>query len=29
MEKPWQMKRQRLSPSYTTDWQGLPMVVAG
>jgi DNA polymerase V len=29
MEKPWQMKRQRLSPSYTTDWQGLPMVIAG
>lgn len=28
MEKPWQMKRQRLSPSYTTDWQGLPIVVA-
>jgi DNA polymerase V len=29
MEKPWQMKQQRLSPSYTTDWEGLPMVVAG
>lgn len=29
MEKPWQMKRQRLSPSYTTDWQGLPMALAG
>lgn len=29
MEKPWQMRRQRLSPSYTTDWDGLPMVVAG
>ena len=29
LEKPWQMKRQRLSPSYTTDWDGLPMVVAG
>ena len=28
MERPWQMKRQRLSPSYTTDWQGLPVVVA-
>lgn len=26
MEKPWQMKRQRLSPRYTTDWEGLPMV---
>lgn len=29
MEKPWQMKRQRLSPSYTTDWQGLPAALAG
>lgn len=29
MEKAWQMKRQRLSPSYTTEWQGLPMVIAG
>lgn len=29
IEKPWQMKRQRLSPSYTTDWEGLPVVVAG
>lgn len=29
MEKPWQMRRQRLSPSYTTDWDGLPMVIAG
>lgn len=28
IEKPWQMKRQRLSPSYTTDWEGLPVVVA-
>ena len=26
MEKPWQMKRQRLSPGYTTDWAGLPVV---
>jgi len=26
--KPWQMKRQRLSPGYTTDWEGLPIVVA-
>lgn len=26
MEKPWQMKRQRLSPRYTTDWEGLPVV---
>lgn len=29
MAKPWQMKRQRLSPRYTTDWEGLPVVVAG
>lgn len=29
MENPWQMRRQRLSSRYTTDWQGLPMVVAG
>lgn len=29
MEKPWQMKRQRLSPSYTSDWNGLPIAVAG
>jgi len=28
MEKPWQMKRQRLSPAYTTDWEGLPLVHA-
>lgn len=27
--KPWQMKLQRLSPRYTTDWTGLPVVVAG
>ena len=24
----WQMKRQRLSPRYTTDWAGLPSVLA-
>ena len=29
MAKPWQMRRQRLSPRYTTDWEGLPVVVAG
>ncbi len=29
MEKPWQMKRQRLSPRYTTDWEGLPVVSVG
>ena len=28
LDKPWQMKRQRLSPSYTTDWDGLPMAAA-
>jgi DNA polymerase V len=26
--QPWQMKRQRLSPRYTTDWAGLPPVLA-
>ena len=26
--QPWQMKRQRLSPRYTTDWAGLPSVLA-
>ena len=26
--QPWQMKRQRLSPRYTTDWDGLPPVLA-
>jgi DNA polymerase V len=26
--KSWQMKRQRLSPGYTTDWDGLPVVSA-
>ena len=26
MEKPWKMKQQRLSPGYTTDWAGLPVV---
>jgi len=29
MEKPWQMKRQRLSPGYITDWAGLPVVSGG
>ena len=28
MKKPWQMKRQRLSPSYTTAWESLPVVMA-
>lgn len=26
--KPWQMKRGRMSPGYTTDWSGLPLVLA-
>ena len=26
--KSWQMKRQRCSPGYTTDWDGLPVVSA-
>lgn len=26
MEKPWQMRRERLSPRYTTEWAGLPRV---
>lgn len=26
--KPWQMKRSRMSPCYTTDWHGLPSVLA-
>ena len=25
----WRMKRERLSPGYTTDWKGLPVVRAG
>ena len=24
----WRMKRERLSPGYTTDWKGLPVVMA-
>ena len=24
--QPWRMRRDRMSPSYTTDWQGLPIV---
>lgn len=28
IQKSWQMKRQRMSPGYTTDWHGLPTVVA-
>jgi len=26
MDQTWQMKRERLSPEYTTDWEGLPVV---
>jgi len=28
LEKPWQMRRERLSPRYTTDWAGLGRVGA-
>jgi DNA polymerase V len=24
----WRMKRERVSPGYTTDWAGLPVVLA-
>ncbi|MBC9073422.1 Y-family DNA polymerase [Thauera sp. CAU 1555] len=27
--QPWQMRRERLSPAYTTSWDGLPIVRAG
>jgi len=27
-DKLWQMRRENLSPRYTTDWQGLPIVAA-
>ena len=26
IEKPWQMKRDMLSPAYTTDWNDIPVV---
>ena len=26
VRKPWQMKRERVSPSYTTRWDELPRV---
>lgn len=26
LERPWSMKRERLSPAYTTDWNALPVV---
>jgi DNA polymerase V len=26
LTQPWQMRRERLSPGYTTDWHGLPVV---
>ncbi|MFH1657915.1 MAG: translesion error-prone DNA polymerase V subunit UmuC [Pseudomonadota bacterium] len=28
IQKSWQMKRGRLSPRYTTEWDGLPVVTA-
>ena len=28
VEKSWQMRRGNLSPGYTTDWTGLPVVMA-
>jgi DNA polymerase V len=28
VEKVWQMRRSNLSPGYTTDWTGLPVVMA-
>lgn len=28
LQKPWQMKRGQMSPCYTTDWNGLPRVLA-
>ncbi len=28
IKKPWQMKRQALTPSYTTSWQHIPVVKA-
>jgi len=27
-DQAWRMRRGRLSPSYTTSWQGLPIVLA-
>jgi DNA polymerase V len=29
LEKAWRMKREKLSPCYTTDWEGLAPVIAG
>lgn len=29
MERPWQMRRENLSPRYTTEWAGVPKVRAG
>ena len=26
--RPWQMRRNRLSPSYTTKWDEIPAVLA-
>ena len=27
-KKPWQMKREQLTPSYTTSWKHIPVVKA-
>ncbi len=29
VEKAWQMRRGNLSQGYTTDWSGIPVVIAG
>ena len=29
LSKPWQIRREHLSPRYTTDWAGLGKVGAG
>ena len=28
IKKPWQMKREKLTPSYTTSWKHIPVVKA-
>ena len=28
IKKPWQMKRENLTPSYTTSWKHIPVVKA-
>ena len=27
IKKPWQMKRERVSPAYTTRWDEIPQVI--